>query len=363
MENGRKRGLVTTPGFWRVWLAASLAYASVTAVAALSTGREGWLKSLGAGLVNALPEALAAPWVWRWTAESERSRPIDRVRLVAVGVFFSLWAAAASSLAFNLWGVLDTPGYRWRLEPAVFVWRFAMGALTFSALAAAGTAVRRSREAETALRAVERAEAVRAKAELATVRSQLNPHFLFNVLHSLVGVVGRDPARAEVILEKLGDLVRDALRIHAEALDQHPLDAELALTRRYLEIERLRLGERLRVDWRDPGSTGALLVPPFALQGLVENAVRHAVSARSGGGTIAIAIEQSGGRLAITVDDDGDGRDVGTNGTRLGHELLRERLRLLHGAAARFEAGARTDGGFRARVELPARADEAAEGA
>jgi hypothetical protein len=345
-----------------VWLAAGLGYASITTVAALASGRETAAKAVVAGILNALPEALAAPLAWRWAtapaggaARAGRRRALQALLL---GATFGLWTAAASNAAFHLWRAIETPGTAWRLEPVVAVWRFAMGVLVFAALAGLGTAARRSREADEALRLAERAEAVRARAELATLRSQLEPHFLLNVLHSLVGVVERDPPRAAAMLERLGDLLRDALRVHAEARDEIALEEELAITRRYLEIERLRLGERLAVDWRIEADDRARRVPPFALQGLVENAVRHAVAPRSGGGTIAIAVEERDGELLVTVDDDGDGAARPRGGAGVGLELLRERLRLLHGEAARVEAGARAGGGFRARFALPAESGE-----
>ena len=338
-----------------VWLAAGIGYASITTISFLASGRESAARAVATGLLNALPEALAAPFAWRWaTAPRQRSEECRNVpRTLLFGALFGIWCAAASSFAFNLWLRIEKPGSPWRFEPGISIWRFAMGALVFAALVGAGTAIRRGREAAAAIRAAERAEAVRARAELATLRSQLQPHFLFNVLHSLIGIVHRDPKRAERMLERLGDLVRDALRLHAEARDEIALEEEIALTRRYLEIEGLRLGERLAVEWRVETLDLQHRVPPFALQSLVENAVRHSVAPRSEGGTIVIAAAEENGALALRVDDDGDGSPHATDGTGRGLELLRERLALLHGAAASISAAPKPGGGFRAELRVP----------
>src|SRR5207253_8312795 len=119
--------------------------------------------------------------------------------------------------------------------------------------------------AEQAERAA-RAEALRAQASLEAMRSQLNPHFILNTFHSLVGLVRRDPTAAENALERLGDLLRYSLRIQREGIDEIPLGEECQFVESYLEIERLRLADRLCVRVDTPESTRQILVPAFAIQ-------------------------------------------------------------------------------------------------
>ena len=124
------------------------------------------------------------------------------------------------------------------------------------------------------------AEALRARASLEAMRSQLNPHFILNTFHALVGLVRRDPAAAESALERLGDLLRYSLRIQRDGIDEVTLREECAFVESYLALERLRLGERLSVRIEALPSDETL-VPAFAVQTLVENAIHHAIAPRA----------------------------------------------------------------------------------
>ncbi len=193
--------------------------------------------------------------------------------------------------------------------------------------------------------AMAKAEALRARASLEAMRSQLNPHFILNTFHALVGLVRRDPAVAESALERLGDLLRYSLRVHRDGIDEVPLRDEYALVESYLELERLRLADRLRITTDLSPSTLEDLVPTFAVQILVENAVRHAIAPRAAGGHLEIRATESGGRLHITVKDDGNGAPAESHiearlessrveGSRIGLRLLQERLAALYGTEA-----------------------------
>jgi LytS/YehU family sensor histidine kinase len=199
--------------------------------------------------------------------------------------------------------------------------------------------------------AVAKAEALRARASLEAMRSQLNPHFILNTFHALVGLVRRDPAVAESALEQLGDLLRYSLRVQRDGIDEVPLRDEYALVESYLELERLRLADRLRVTVELPPPTLECLVPTFAVQILVENAVRHAIAPRAAGGRLEIRAVETDGRLCITVKDDGNGSstnalaadgaavdgqtiDAWLEGSRMGLRLLHERLAALYGNQA-----------------------------
>jgi LytS/YehU family sensor histidine kinase len=197
-----------------------------------------------------------------------------------------------------------------------------------------------------------RAEVLSAEAQLAALRARLNPHFILNLLHTLMGLVGRDPASAQAALEQLGDVLRYALRVQSQGLDEVRLREEWEFVERYLALERLRLGERLRIRLEVEASLLDAVVPVFSLQPLVENAVRHAIAPRASGGSIAVRAARNGDTVILTVEDDGTpGGDAGPPG--IGLRLIRERLAALYGAAARLETGPSSLGGFRAVVTVP----------
>lgn len=345
--------------FWLLLLGFA-GYASVTVLAVLAGSQYTVRQALLGGVANALPETLAAPLVLRWAASRRATlaRPKSIGLLAAFAAAFGAWCLLATSGLMALMRWAETGELVFEIHLAVAPWRVAMALLAFAALFAVGTAGRRAREAHAAQVAAERAEALRARAELAALRSQLHPHFLFNVLHSLAAVVERDPRQAVAMIEKLGDLLRFGLRVHAGELDEIGLGEEVAITRQYVELEQIRLGDRLRVEWRIDPAALASGVPPFVLQSLVENAVRHAVAPRRDGGRVCITAERAGPEIVLRVEDDGEpdsransGRV--SSGTGLGLDLLRERLRLLHGEGAALEAGPTAGAGFRAQVRIP----------
>ncbi|HET7843669.1 MAG TPA: histidine kinase [Xanthomonadales bacterium] len=195
-------------------------------------------------------------------------------------------------------------------------------------------------------------EAQAARAQLAALRSQLHPHFLFNALHTVVQLVPVRPDLATQAAMQLADLLRVATGVQRDLL---PLREEWAFVQRYLAIEALRLGERMRVEAAIDDAALDLLVPSFALQTLVENAVRHAVAPREAASVLRIAARLDGERLVLEVVDDGPGIDAHAPlaGSGTGLRRLRERLAALHGSAAALELGTRDGTGGVARVLLP----------
>jgi sensor histidine kinase YesM len=211
-------------------------------------------------------------------------------------------------------------------------------------------------------RAAERAariEAAAARAQLAALRAQLHPHLLFNALHTVVQLIPLDPPRAAKAAEEIAGLLRAAL---AERRDVVTLEREWAFVRRYLAIETLRFGERLRVDSAIAPDALAALVPAFALQTLIENAVRHAATPRVEPTRVAIAARVEGEDLVLEVVDDGEGADRGVieAGDGTGLRRLRERLGGLCGSAASLSIETAPRRGFAARLVLPQAALRAA---
>jgi two-component system, LytTR family, sensor histidine kinase AlgZ len=188
-----------------------------------------------------------------------------------------------------------------------------------------------------------------AAARLAELQARIRPHFLFNTLNSAVALVREDPARAEAILEDLSDLFRHALM---ELGDSVTLAEEVALARRYLDIEQVRFGRRLQVEWAVDPSAGQARVPPLMLQPLVENAVKHGVEPSIGGAQVRISTQRRGGTVVIKVTNTvpaGQGRA----GQGLAQANVRDRLRLLHDVQAQFHAALK-DGVYQVRMEVPA---------
>lgn len=185
-------------------------------------------------------------------------------------------------------------------------------------------------------------------ARLAELQSRIRPHFLFNTLNSAIALVRAEPAKAEAVLEDLSELFRSALADPAESVT---LGQEIALAQRYLDIEKIRFGERLRVQWSLDASAEQARLPPLLLQPLVENAVRHGAEPSVSGAQLKISTHRRGSTVVIKVIN-----SAPAGAGRPGHGLalinVRERLFLLHDVQARFKTAFK-DGVFQVRLEIP----------
>ncbi len=185
-------------------------------------------------------------------------------------------------------------------------------------------------------------------ARLAELQSRIRPHFLFNTLNSAIALVRAEPAKAEALLEDLSDLFREALNDSGEPVR---LAQEIELAKRYLAIEQVRFGDRLRVQWvLDPTADGALL-PPLLLQPLVENAVRHGVEPSDKGADVRISTQRRGSMVVIKVTNTVP-NGQGEQGQGLALRNVRERLDLLHDVHSQFRSALK-DGVFQVRMEVP----------
>jgi two-component system, LytTR family, sensor kinase len=196
------------------------------------------------------------------------------------------------------------------------------------------------------------AEAIAAQTQLAALRSQLQPHFLFNALHTIVQLIHIEPRRAAEAAELVADLLRRTLE---EQRDEVPLGDEWRFVSRYLAVEQMRFGERLVVNAELPPDMQAERVPAFALQTLVENAVQHGAAPRVAPTEIAIIGTRSDSQLVISVRNSADGEAPRTNGNGTGTGLarLRERLSVLYGDAATLVSGPIAAGGYEAVLTVP----------
>jgi hypothetical protein len=196
-----------------------------------------------------------------------------------------------------------------------------------------------------------RAEALAAAARLDAVRARLNPHFLFNALHTLAALVKFRPALAEAAIERLGDMLRYTLKEDGRELVE--FSEEYDFTRQYIAFEQLRYEDRLKVDLQVDPESFNFDVLPFSLQTLAENAVRHAISVRPEGGSIWITCSCRDGRLSVSVRDDGPGgtADAGQS-HQIGLRSLRERLLAAYGPAAGLQVQS-SPNGFEASFVVP----------
>jgi two-component system, LytTR family, sensor kinase len=353
MSRDRARQRFVETAAVTVWIAYTSSYAIAFALSGMPIST-----AIRGALTNSIPDALLAIAAVRASWAIERRHPAGQ------GLFAQhapraivLIMVAAGSKGLLLWfDVVIVARTRFQFNPGLVFWYTFTSLLVYVTVSSATHAWligKRLREKEA--NAV-RAEALRAQAELAALRAQLNPHFLFNTLHSVVGLVRRDPALAEAALEKLGDLLRYATRVHRNGVDWIALRHESEFVDTYLDLEAIRLGDRLRVVRNLDTSTLDQRVPTFSLQPLVENAVRHGIAPRAEGGQIAISahLQPDGRRLKLEVCNDGQGSGAAESEEGgLGLRVLRERLDALYRGAASITAGPTPAGGYSVVLTLP----------
>ncbi len=260
--------------------------------------------------------------------------------------------ANPAAYGFVTGDIADDFGRRWTLRVPRY-------ALTYFALIGIGLGIRsflvgraREREAHTLAVRAGHLESALTEAKLGALQGQLMPHFLFNALHSIGGLIRTErPAEALTALSSIGDLLRTSLDAGGEQFV--PLERELELIERYLAVEKLRLGDRLVIEIDAPSELLAAEVPAFIAQPLVENAIKHAIADRTEGGSLTVRVRaEDGTRLVIDIEDDGPGfQPGGHEGVGLPH--VRSRLQALFDDDARLEMTTLDGGGTRARLVLP----------
>ncbi|MEP6491178.1 MAG: sensor histidine kinase [bacterium] len=198
-------------------------------------------------------------------------------------------------------------------------------------------------------------QAIRLQAQLSSARlealkAQLHPHFLFNTLHTISELIHLDPAAADAMIIRLAQLLR--LSIDMTGDQEVRLQHELDILANYLELHRMRYGERLSVTLDIDHTVLDAFVPPLLLQPLVENALRHGIEPRSAPGTVRVAASARDGRLTLVVADNGVGLPVAF-AEGVGLSNTRSRLRELYGDDHSFVVFPAGDGGTEARIEIP----------
>jgi two-component sensor histidine kinase len=280
---------------------------------------------------------IVVPW-----ARRRLSFPFDWLAIVGALVAFATIGSLAGAAAAILLGFAQKQPFgawyanSWKIS-LYFTMVFGFSGAVIQELSA------RLARTTVALRTKERDEAearrMAAEAQLASLEARVDPHFLFNTLNSIAALVRDNPAAAERTIEQFASLMRSALDRSTSPLVR--LDDELATVRSYLEIERVRFGDRLRFHIDSAQAVGAALVPRLALQTLTENSVKYAVSASREGAAVAVRAASHDGRLRISVEDDGPGFDASSLPEGHGLQLLKSRLAMTFGDRAQLSVESR----------------------
>ena len=338
--------------FWPLQLAGWLVFGA--AMASSRIGRFPWAYMIASkGVMTILGIALSA-WILRPLYRRTLRADVGVARLIVIMAVASYLVA---TMFTAIHGLIDIHLVRAMLDSRARitnVWQIIGGTLyhsfAFLAWSVLYVGIKHQQALYRERERAARAESLANAARLEALRYQLNPHFLFNALNAISTLVvdGRQ-AEASRMLARLGDLLRTTLA--RDGPGDVPLAEELDLVQRYLDIEQVRLGDRLRlrVDV-DPDAWHAR-IPSLLLQPLVENAVRHAIAPRERGGEIVISARRDNGHLCVAVEDDGPGTTGETRGIGLAN--TRERLRHRYPDAHRFALTTGQLGGLRIDMELP----------
>lgn len=336
--------LATLSVYLALWLA-------VGAGAALGLSlRAGWTPE--AALLTALPLCLAygvvclAAWYVCRAFPLGGAGSVGRV-LLAHAAAALLTSALWVSLA-RWWARLVGDGMAWSRDLTLLL---SLAALLLFLLSSALHYVYLALEAQAAARRQALEAAVLAReAELRALRAQVNPHFLFNSLHSIAALASTRPSAARDMAIGLGEFLRYSVKLGG--LDVVPLQQEVALMTQYLAIEQVRFGERLRVHIHVADGAGTVPVPPLVLQPIVENAIKHGVAGLIDGGDLRLEARRDGDACIVGVTNAFDAEAVSARGTGTGLRNVRERLAVHYGSAASVDARVRGDR-FEVTLHLP----------
>lgn len=342
------------------WLLASLSWTVIGCIFALPS------LSAGAGRM-ALLGSLAQWWSWGLVAPLilafDRRLPLTRkqlpLRILAhlvpsllfTSAYIYLFAAVRAAMGMGKWTVLLNLQILINALRTMFLWSW----LVYWLILGAWQVYHYYEHYLSSELRLERLERSFSEARLQALRMQLDPHFLFNALNTISSHVERDPRLTRTMIEHLGDLLR--MSLESKDKQQVPLAEEMNFLDHYLEIQKIRFGDQLKIEIHVAPEVRYALVPSLFLQPLVENAIRHGVSRRASGGTVTVSAQRNQSQLEIRVLDDGLGLPPGwtlEDSAGLGLSVTRERIAGLHlNGNSRFAVRRREAGGTEVAISLP----------
>jgi hypothetical protein len=331
-------------------LAWSLAGVGVAWIATVLFGAP-WTAALVFGVPMGLIAAPVSLSAWYLC----RAMPLSGTSALRIGMS----AAGAAAVTASLWAALGRVWWqslaRTGLElPTdrmfeVFTLLLGLGGLGYLLAVTVHYVLQVSEESAALERRALEAQVAHREAELRALRAQVDPHFLFNSLNSIVGLMAVDRDQARVMCLRLAEFLRDSLTLGSEA--RIPLGREVALAEQYLSVERVRFGDRLSVSAAISPEAAGIAVPPLIIQPLVENAVRHGVATLLEGGDVRVEATVVGPRALIVVSNPYD-PDVSRRGTGFGLDIVRRRLAGSFGERAALTAEAQ-EGRYRVSITVP----------
>jgi two-component system, LytTR family, sensor kinase len=302
--------------------------------------RHSWLPLFGTELATWLPWALATPWVISLARRypiirgtTVRSVAMHLIAFATISAITEAWSAALQVL-FNPWGNRRLPTF-WDTWSTTLLYQAALFLIAYALILTITYLVDSRENIARQMTETARLNEELSNAQLAALRRQMEPHFMFNTLNSIAGLV-RDQRNAAAVSMIVG--LSEFLRRAAE--DSHrsqvSLREEVEYLQRYVDIQKVRFEERLRVSVDIPADLLDAQVPNLLLQPLVENAIKHGVAKRVAGGMVRVAGARKDGSLLLSVYNDGPSfpKDWQTTGVGVGLANLRTRLQILHGDAA-----------------------------
>lgn len=347
------------PLLFAAWTLLAISFAAQFYISSSQAGLSvGWWQALGGALGDWYVVAvLTWPALWlarRFTFRRERWRSSVAMHLAAAVAFSGMFIVLRAAVAqWQGWAGGRSIGFGELLRPlAVKTWHFNF--IIYAVIVGTAQTFHFYREAQDrAVRALD-LEKHLAEARLMALQMQLNPHFLFNALNSIATLLHRDQKGADRMLVRLAELLR--MSLDNTSAQEVTLPTEVALLERYLDIERIRFGDRLAFRFEIPPELEVARVPTLLLQPLVENALRHGLSQVTRPGQVVVSARREGDLLHIEVADNGGGLPPGRPARDgIGLSNTRARLQHLYGDRHQLRLEARPEGGVRVIVELPFR--------
>ncbi len=347
---------MSRPRFWSIYLAAWLPYAISYYV--LFRRLSYYAQPMRQTIYNIVPAAalglLILPWTRLFSWKFHRTwwfYPGQLSAAVGYSFFWYLGVLVVSSIGNALTTHHFVIGY---FSGYAMQWQFFSGLMIYGNIAGVLYVLEVNQRLQQEERRRSLAEALQARSELAALRAQLNPHFLFNTLNSIMALAGPGQPRTMEAIAGLAAMLRYTLNHTAES-EGVSLCQELTFTDQYLALESLRLGDRLHIVRDIAAEACSCRIPPLTLQPLVENAIRHGIAPRSAGGTLTLQASLNDAGLLLSVQDDGLGCDSASieASAGLGLRSIRQRLELFTEGRTDFSIEAQPGRGFRVTLSLP----------